>query len=129
MKPRHSITLLQKIANRTQATYLLAFLIHHPICSLTHCTVTDGQTDGCGCFDELHACYRRLGVVPFALPPLEIFTRPWKSRRECRSTIESAAAAHRRDGVPPRPYYAAKTETGGDFRWSRFRDGKGTPDC
>jgi len=28
------------------------------------------------------ACYRHLGVVPFARALLEIFTLPWKSRRE-----------------------------------------------
>jgi len=64
-------------------------------------------TDGCG-FDELHACYRRIVVVPFALPPLDTITRPWKSRGvECRSTIAATAA-----GVPLGAYYVAKTERG-----------------
>ena len=74
---------------------------------LTSSIIRDTQwvTDSCG-FDELHACYRRILVVPFALSPLEIFTRPWKSWGAYVDHWATAA------GVPLRAYCIAKTETG-----------------
>ena len=95
MKPRHSITLLQKIANRTQATYLLAFLIHHPICSHTHCTVTDGQTDGRTVVAALMNCTHVIDVL--ASCPLPCL--PWRLSRDPGNHVESVGRPLNR---PPR---------------------------